>query len=401
LFVAGLILASTASAATYYVATNGSDSNSGTISQPFRTIGKGTSNLKSGDTLYIRGGTYNEIILGYDVPAGASGAPTTIAGYQNENPTIRCDSPCGTEGLSLTLFNRHITLKNFTIDNINRKQEHGACIVTDGDYTTIEGVTCLNASRNGIMTRSSNNVIRNSVIKNCGRINPAADTANNQTKGLGIMILAFDDVGSSNTLVENNLIEGCRAGGIDVGQGPPTVKNVTVRNNIISNAGSLSTWSLPHSGFPQEGNGLGVGNVANFVAYNNTMYNIRGTNGGTGRCIWPWGGGQGAQIYNNTCHNIDSAVQIGLPGDSKTGAHTIINNIWSNVTKEIVNYSTGPANNISNNLLNPDVASTFVNASAGDFRLVDSQGIGANGVTGTTSATSNPPAAPVALTVGQ
>src|SRR5262249_45232346 len=44
---------------TYYVATNGNDSNPGTISQPFRTIKKGIGILNAGDTLYIRSGTYN------------------------------------------------------------------------------------------------------------------------------------------------------------------------------------------------------------------------------------------------------------------------------------------------------------------------------------------------------
>ena len=51
-----------ASAATYYVATTGSDSAAGSITAPFRTIGHGVSALSSGDRLYIRGGTYHEQI---------------------------------------------------------------------------------------------------------------------------------------------------------------------------------------------------------------------------------------------------------------------------------------------------------------------------------------------------
>jgi MYXO-CTERM domain-containing protein len=47
-----------ARAADYYVATDGSDSNPGTMDMPFATLQKGASVAAAGDTVYIRGGTY-------------------------------------------------------------------------------------------------------------------------------------------------------------------------------------------------------------------------------------------------------------------------------------------------------------------------------------------------------
>jgi hypothetical protein len=47
------------SAATYYVATTGSNTAAGTISQPFATLQKGHDVAVAGDTVYIRGGTYS------------------------------------------------------------------------------------------------------------------------------------------------------------------------------------------------------------------------------------------------------------------------------------------------------------------------------------------------------
>ena len=44
--------------ATWYVATNGIDSNTGTSNSPFLTITKAQSAASSGDTVYLRGGTY-------------------------------------------------------------------------------------------------------------------------------------------------------------------------------------------------------------------------------------------------------------------------------------------------------------------------------------------------------
>jgi len=57
-FGLGLLAANHALAAEYYVATTGSDSNTGTQASPFATLTKGASAAGPGDTVYIRGGTY-------------------------------------------------------------------------------------------------------------------------------------------------------------------------------------------------------------------------------------------------------------------------------------------------------------------------------------------------------
>jgi MYXO-CTERM domain-containing protein len=55
----GFFGARTALAADYYVATTGSDSNAGTLAQPFATLQKGANVAVAGDTVWIRGGTYS------------------------------------------------------------------------------------------------------------------------------------------------------------------------------------------------------------------------------------------------------------------------------------------------------------------------------------------------------
>lgn len=45
-------------AATYFVSTTGSDTNPGTFSQPFKTIGKAVTVAVAGDFIYVRGGTH-------------------------------------------------------------------------------------------------------------------------------------------------------------------------------------------------------------------------------------------------------------------------------------------------------------------------------------------------------
>jgi len=63
-------------AATYYVATNGSDINPGTNAQPWATFSKAMTILQPGDTLLIKDGTYYQSL---DVTiSGTAGNPITI-----------------------------------------------------------------------------------------------------------------------------------------------------------------------------------------------------------------------------------------------------------------------------------------------------------------------------------
>jgi hypothetical protein len=56
--VALSLLATTAQAATYYVAPNGNDTAPGSLTAPWLTIANAQSNITPGDTVYFRGGKY-------------------------------------------------------------------------------------------------------------------------------------------------------------------------------------------------------------------------------------------------------------------------------------------------------------------------------------------------------
>ena len=84
-----LVPASEAEAVTYYTATDGNESNSGSEASPFRTINKGVSGLKPGDTLYIKSGTYAEALRNA-IPGGTSWSnPVTVAAMPGHTVTLR------------------------------------------------------------------------------------------------------------------------------------------------------------------------------------------------------------------------------------------------------------------------------------------------------------------------
>jgi hypothetical protein len=74
-------------ASDYYVATNGDDTNPGTLAQPFATIQKAADTMSAGDTCYIRGGSYHEEAV-IDNLDGTSGNPITFTNYNGETVTF-------------------------------------------------------------------------------------------------------------------------------------------------------------------------------------------------------------------------------------------------------------------------------------------------------------------------
>lgn len=72
--------------ASYYVATNGTDTGAGTIGDPWRTVERALSAAQAGTTINLRRGTYTEKI---DVGrSGTAGNPITLRSYPGERATL-------------------------------------------------------------------------------------------------------------------------------------------------------------------------------------------------------------------------------------------------------------------------------------------------------------------------
>ena len=65
-----------ASACTYFVATNGKNSNPGTRAAPWRTIQKAANTVPPGSVVCVRGGVYNEVVV--IKVSGSAEAPITF-----------------------------------------------------------------------------------------------------------------------------------------------------------------------------------------------------------------------------------------------------------------------------------------------------------------------------------
>ena len=86
-------------AATYYVSPAGNDNNSGSLTQPFRTIRYAISVVQGGDQIYLRGGTYYPSqTIRIERASGSSTQRTKLFAYQNERPII--------DGSRFTVFDK-------------------------------------------------------------------------------------------------------------------------------------------------------------------------------------------------------------------------------------------------------------------------------------------------------
>jgi len=346
---------------TYYVATGGSDSSPGTISQPFRTIKKGVSVLKAGDTVYIRSGTYYENLDGNRdvIPSGTSWAnPVTIAAYPGETVTMALPSPQATGVLNIAnsplnpnlqyiifaglIFDatnvidaqsgvgigfgsppaHHIRLQNFEVKNTGNAAggTGGQGVIVAGSFN--EFINC-NVHDNGLGTG--------------GQGGPWL------SGGYGFYI------GGTDHLVERCKIHDNGGYGIHVyNSGPGGSQRQTIRyNEIYHNHQAV--------GISRSTAAIIVASGSDHKVYNNIVRNDYAG-------IQVYGSCSTCLIYNNTVYaNANWGIQLD-PGS----ANNIIRNniIYQNPGGNISDWS--GSNIISNNLMTDP---RFANPAAADFHL--------------------------------
>jgi hypothetical protein len=87
LLTAAIVTTMSAHAATYYVATTGSDHNPGTEDQPWQTIAHAVDLMVAGDTTYVKAGTYYERFIRFS-KSGTAALPIKLLNYPGHSPII-------------------------------------------------------------------------------------------------------------------------------------------------------------------------------------------------------------------------------------------------------------------------------------------------------------------------
>ena len=301
----------------YHVSPSGSDVNSGTLAQPWKTLAKAVQTVRAGDTVYLHGGVYNEDLN--PITSGRADAPIRFVRYQNETPTIKGYGQGGTEAVVALGYPGSLkdwtSVSYITLDGLRIEP-------TDASY----GIALYSKNNTGIVIQNCELVCTNRTSpRNHGILVGAAQhtlVENNYIHGdwdLGIITTASPKY----TIVRNNRIESPVGSCIDIqtSQGANqamlvegntltgsrtedgiqfepdynlsfdegTFRGVIIRNNVIANHAE---------------NGIDLKGSAHVVIEGNLIYNCRGDNDGSGNSGGGTGGIMKGDATHTQAHNI-------------------------------------------------------------------------------------------------
>ena len=360
-------LGNEANATTYYVATNGNDSNPGTNSQPFRTINEGVQALSAGDTLYVKSGTYAESIRSTQVPIpnGTSwNNPITIAAHPGHTVTIR---PLANNAFFWILDgqSKYLQIKGFIVDGANTAL-HGFKFEGGTKYVRVRDCEVKNAKHSGILVTNGNSTSASRINTHHEFLNLKVHHNGSSNGDHGFYIETSHNLVASSAFYHNK----GNGGKFFHGHLSGAANNNIARNNTFYDNSVAGLWScgllLSSGNGNQAYNNVAYGNFAGFciqsrvsnarlynnVAYNNDVYGIYVGNIGNGTT-------SGSRVENNTAYqNGTYGIFVGEGATSTS----VKNNIaWSNSNNLSLINTTSSHNSTSNPV--------FVNAANKDFHL--------------------------------
>ena len=319
-----------ARAATYYVATTGSDSNPGTSAQPFRTITYAYSRVVAGDLVLVQPGTYTDYQSAWGL-------------YLNKN---------GTSGSPITL--QSVVRGGAIIDGTGESDRPYCVILYGTSYNVVDGFTIRNCLLGGITlywdgaNASTHNTFINNEISNISNPTPGPH-------GRGGQGIAENEPANNNVFCQNYIHDIGAAWDSNFDHGMYMEgSNSTYCNNIIS-----------HNTY---GNGIQL-SASNSVMHNTSVFQNTITNNLTNGIV-VWSRTSSFAFYNlNISNNIIYGNRRGLAGCAPIGAVTANNNI--SFYNAVENYNTdycggGTAAWTNNKLIQSDPM--FINPTS-DFHL--------------------------------
>ena len=215
-----LALYSIASAKTYFVSVDGNDTYPGSLNQPFATWQKGFDIARSGDTVFIRGGTFypvgtkdnNDYYCGVvqHYHSGTPSDPIVIKAFPGKSPILDCRNITQSgDHLGIYLENcNYWHLIGLTITRADQISGYGAAGIRifSGNNITLENISSHHNGGSGIqiIQYSENNLLLN--CDTYGNYDPYSNPPGEHADGIEIA-----DIRERNGNERVNTMIGCRS----------------------------------------------------------------------------------------------------------------------------------------------------------------------------------------------
>jgi parallel beta-helix repeat protein len=329
-----------------YVATLGSDRNDGTSTGPWQTIGYAVSQLRAGDTLYIREGTY--VGAGNTINADLSRVPggtnfttgaITVSGYPGETVTIR--APDGLEAIKLASGSmrgaaaiQYLIFQDLILDGGDQRSDpnHGgvnAAVYTNAGahHIRLQRLEIKNWQQSGFNTSAHNDVspwstfdeVLNCWIHDNGRGLGAAGAPGSVNIAYGAYVQTSDNLIEATDIYSN------------AGYGLHFFNNLSPGTQFVNR--NVIRANRIHDNGTQGGSNYGivVASGDRNTVRDNLVYGNRGG-------IFIYTGSSNASIDNNTVHS--NTPLAGILIEEATGTVVRDNTVYANGL-DILDHGTG------------------------------------------------------------
>lgn len=357
-----VFVAATAHATERYVAVSGNDASAGTLAAPFKTINKAASVAAPGDTISVRGGTYNERVS--ISSSGTANARITFRAYPGEKVILDGSTVAANKAVVTLNATQYVDFSGFEVRNgpyigVLMWQSKQTRVLDNDIHGMVRGGVWAGADAPGICSdlTVSGNSIHNNVLENQHHNMGGGGWA-------GAVVMSVTDRSEiSNNRIYNNDGEGIIAhrgntfaihdneifDNFSVELYVDNGRYVTAERNLIYGTGNPR--------YLRDGNRSAGIAIANETADNmnpssdNTFVNniVVGTRWGFYYGAWESGGGlRNTKVVNNTFYGTTEAL-VEIEDDAHAN-NLVENNIFYGTGGRTPRYVGTPATVYRNNL---------------------------------------------------